>query len=77
MESKLFETLKEAYEISTHKVNHFADALASINWDEEFYADGEYYFVKGGFCFTTPSLNPFRMAWRPSAIFSDASFVSF
>lgn len=78
-EMNLFIKLKEAYETSTHNNNHFATALHSISWDDEFVADGEHYFTIGGFVFTTPSLNPFEIdkSWKPSALFSDYSEISF
>lgn len=79
MELHLFETLKNAFESSTLSNNRFLSALNSASWDKTFYADGEHYFCKGGFCFTTPSLNPFEVTrnWMPSAIFSDGSCIEF
>lgn len=77
MELNIFMSLKEAYETSTHNVNCFLKALNKIKWDEKFEADGEHYFTKGGFVFTTPSLDPFDMDWKPSAIFSDGSYIEF
>ena len=74
---EIFEKLKNAYGASTHSTNHFEKALKSIKWDSEFYADGEHYFTLGGFTFTTPSLNPFDMEWKPSAIFADGSYLEF
>ena len=61
MELHLFETLRNAFETSTLSNNRFLSALNSASWDKTFYADGEHYFCKGGFCFTTPSLNPFEV----------------
>ncbi len=79
MELHLFETLKNAFESSTLSNNRFLSALNSASWDKTFYADGEHYFCKGGFCFTTPSLNPFEITrnWMPSAMFSDGSCIEF
>lgn len=73
----IFETIKNAYETSTYNNNRFATILSSIKWDSEFYADGEYYFIKDDMTFTTPSLNPFNMDWKPSAIFNDGSYIEF
>lgn len=74
-----FYNLKEAYEVSTLNNNQFERALNSIEWDATFFADGEHYFVKDGFTFTTPSLNPFDITkdWKPSAIFADGSMIEF
>lgn len=78
MEYNIFEYLKEAYGASTQANNRFKAALNRIRWDKTFFADGEYYFVKGGFCFTTQVLDPFAMEdWKPSAIFSDGSYIEF
>lgn len=79
MELHLFETLRNAFETSTLSNNRFSSALNSASWDKTFYADGEHYFCKGGFCFTTPSLNPFEVTrnWMPSAMFSDGSCIEF
>ncbi len=79
MELHLFETLRNAFESSTLSNNRFLSALNSASWDKTFYADGEHYFCKGGFCFTTPSLNPFEITrnWMPSAMFSDGSCIEF
>lgn len=77
MEFRIFEAIKEAFETSTSSNNLFRKVIKSIKWDSEFFADGEFYFVKGGFCFTTPSVDPFKICknWRPSAIFSDGSCI--
>ena len=79
MEFDIFETLKEAFGSSTLANNSFADALNRLPWDEIFFADDEYYFCKGGFCFTTPSLDPFDVTrYRmPSAMFTDGSYIEF
>lgn len=78
-ELNLFETLKESYETSTPKHNRFAEALNSQEWDSTFFEDGEHYFCRGGFIFSTPSLDPFEITrdWSPSAIFSDGSYIEF
>lgn len=73
----VFSKIKEAYECSTLSNNVFKDVLESIKWDSRFFADGEFYFVKGDFTFTTPSLDPFDMDWKPSAMFADGSIASF
>lgn len=73
----IYEALKEAYEASTQDNNRFLTALLSIHWDDAFQADGEHYFSKGAFIFTTPSLDPFAMSGKPSAIFPDGSTSEF
>lgn len=73
----IFSDIKEAYECSTISNNVFKRFVESIKWDSSFFADGEFYFVKGGFTFTTPSLDPFDMDWKPSAMFSDGSVIEF
>ena len=73
----IFYNIKEAFETSTHNNNRFADCIKSINWDNTFFADDEYYFVKGDMTFTTPSLDPFDMPWEASAtFFSDGSTLT-
>lgn len=54
MEFKIFETIKEAFETSTHNNNRFLKALKSVKWEAEFTADGEFYFCLGSLTFTTP-----------------------
>lgn len=76
-EFRLYEALLEAYETSTQNNNQFLKALNLISWDKNFQADGEHYFVRGGFVVTTPSLDPFDMDWKPSIIFSDGSYIEF
>lgn len=71
----LFLKIKEAYETSTHNHNRFRELLDSVKWDNTFFADGEYYFIKGNMTFITPSYNPFDMQWKPSAIWDDGSAV--
>ena len=77
MNAYIFHKLEEAYKASTPNRNYFADALNSIEWEGRFYADNEYYFVKGDFTFTTTSLDPFKTEWPPDAIFGDGSLVTF
>ena len=74
-EFTIYETLKEAYHSSTRNSNRFLEALNMVNWDETFRADGEHYFCKGNLIFTTPSLDPFAMNWKPSMMFADGSCV--
>ena len=69
--------LKEAYETSTHNNNLFDKALKSIEWDYTFFADNEYYFVKGDLTLTTTSLNPFEVEYPPEALFADGSLLTF
>lgn len=72
-----FEKIKKAYEDSTHKANYFMQELYNEKWDDIFFADGEYYFIMKGLIFTTPSLDPFDMEWKPSGIFDDGSVITF
>ena len=73
----IYEAIKEAFETSTLRVNRFERVIRSIRWDNQFEADGEYYFNLGAMTFTTPSLNPFEITkdWRPSFIFEDGSMI--
>lgn len=73
----IFENLKTAFECSTHSNNLFEKALKSIKWENTFFADDEYYFIKGDLTFTTPSLDPFNMDWEASGIFRDGSVLTF
>lgn len=73
----LFYKLKNAYEVSTRNYNSFKQALESVKWDETFYADNEYYFIKGGFTFTTTSLDPFEVEWKPEALLDDGGLLTF
>lgn len=79
MDYDIFERLLEAFETSTLSNNRFLSVINSIQWDERFFADGEHYFCKGGFTFTTPSLEPFEISrdWMPGAMFSDGSCMEF
>lgn len=79
-ELHIYNTLKEAWETSTLNNNRFSSAIDSYQWDNQFFADDEYYFIKGGFCFATPTLDPFDERstwWEPSAKFSDGSLACF
>lgn len=73
----LYENLKNAYEVSTYNHNSFKQAIESVNWDEKFFADNEYYFVKGDLTLTTTSLNPFEVEWTPEVLFADGSLLTF
>lgn len=77
MTLNLFYEIKEAFETSTHNQNRFAKALESVKWDNTFFADGEHYFIKADMTLTTPSLDPFNMAWKPAALFEDGSYIEF
>lgn len=73
----IFETIKVAYEASTQSNNKFQKMLNCIDWEDRFEADGEYYFCKGNLVLTTPSLDPFQMPWKPSALFTGGSLIEF
>lgn len=73
----IFYKLKEAYECSTHNNNLFEKALKSIKWDYTFFADNEFYFVKGDLTLTTTSLDPFEVEYAPEALFTDGSLLTF
>lgn len=75
MTYNIFTAIKEAFETSTHNDNKFARLLNRVKWEDTFQADGEYYFVLGNMTFTTPSLDPFNLSWRPSALFTDGSYI--
>ena len=77
MEFRLYETLKEAYETTTQNFNRFKEAIEAIKWDSTFEADGETYFVKGGFTLTVENINPFEEEWKPTVFFSDGSVICF
>lgn len=77
MEMKLFNTLKLAYDRSTHSFNSFENAIEKINWDKTFRADGEIYFVKGRFTLTVENIDPFQEMWKPTVYFSDGSIIQF
>lgn len=76
---EIFAKIKEAYYSSTLNNNYFADTLAMITWDSEFYAEDEYYFILDDMTLVTPSLNPFNCNGnlKPRAIFSDGSYLEF
>ncbi len=74
----LYECLKHAFDTSTPACNRYAKAIKSIKWDETFYADGEYYFLKGRLTFTTESLDPFKISLiRPAVMAEDGSMLMF
>ena len=73
----IFYKLKEAYEVSTKNNNFFASLLDSIVWDEKYESDNELCFVQGDFTFMTPSLDPFKMPWSPSAVLEDRNVLEF
>lgn len=74
----IFNELLEAWECSTPAYNGFFKMLSTTEWEEEYWADGEFYFVTDEICFTTPVLNPFEPHdWVPTAITADGSFLSF
>lgn len=73
----IFYKLKNAYECTTRSNNLFEKALKSIKWENTFFADGEFYFIKGDLTFTTPSLDPFNMSWEASGIFRDGGVLTF
>ena len=77
MSYTLMMKIEEAFGVSTRNYNRFAEVLKSVKWDYEFYADNEYYFVKGNMTFTTPSLNPFEVphSWPLYFMFADGSMI--
>ena len=76
-EIKLYEILKQGYEITNQKINRFKDAIDKIKWDQVFKADGEIYFVKDGFTLTIENIDPFKEQWKPTAYFTDGSVIQF
>lgn len=76
-ELKLYETLKEAYETTSQKFNSFKEAIENIKWDQTFEADGEIYFILGGFTLTVENINPFQEKWKPTCFTSDNSILNF
>lgn len=73
----LYYNLKDKYEITTRNYNHFLHALNRVKWDHQFYADGEYYFIKDDLTLMVQDLDPFNQKWCPTAIFKDGLFLSF
>lgn len=71
----LYKKLHDAFEDSTPNNNFFKIAIKSIEWDNKVIIDGEYYFMKDGHLFTTPSLDPFDInkCWRPELTPNDLS----
>jgi hypothetical protein len=76
-ELKIYEMLKEAYETSSLKFNCFKEAISKIKWDNNFEADGEVYYILGGFTLTVENIDPFKEQWKPTCYFSDNSVISF
>lgn len=81
-EFRLFETLKEAYETTTHRVNRFKNALDRIKWDYVFKTeDDSIMYVIGDFSIEIfnedGNVNPFTEWLKPSVMFSDNSIISF
>lgn len=76
-ELKIYETLKEAYETTSKKFNNFKEVIENIQWDNTFVADGEIYFVLGGFTLTIENIDPFEEQWKPTTFFSDNSVIMF
>lgn len=70
---ELHDELAAAYGASIRENNAFAAAVSGIAWDEQFEADGEFYFIREGMTLTTPSLDPFDMPWRPTLTPADYS----
>lgn len=74
---EIYKLIKTAWNNTTMNCNRFMEAVQSINWDEQFTADGEFYFNKDGLLFVTETLNPFdKMFSKPSFIFEDGSYVT-
>lgn len=79
---EIFEQLREAFGRSTLSDNKFERFLNSYSWDAAFYADDdeEWQFLKNfsngsWIMFSVKSKNPFDCKLRPSAIFSDGSYI--
>ena len=71
----LFIKIKEAFETSTHNYNRFKEVIDSEKWDDKYFADDEYVFIKADMSFSTPSFDPFNMKWKASAIWDDGSVL--
>jgi hypothetical protein len=71
----IYEKISNAYETSTPANNKFAKAIQSIKWEKTFEADGEFYFFTKGLTFTTPSLDPFNLDWKPSFLFANGTLM--
>lgn len=75
----LFKELRDAWGESTAAVNLFDAKLKSIQWDNSFYADGEFYFIKGADIFSTPVIDPFEDTGGifPSMLTGDGTIFTF
>ena len=63
---QLIETIRNAWGVSTHNRNYFAECVNKIKWERVFTADGETYYHYGDVTFITESLDPFaEMFDRP------------
>lgn len=63
---ELIETIRNAWGMSTHNHNRFAECISKISWEQVFTADGEWYYCLGDVTFITESLDPFAKTFsRP------------
>ena len=75
---EIFEIIREAFASSTPSINRYERVIRSIRWNDQYEADGEYYFIADGVTFVTASLNPFEIVdeWRrPTFMFDDGSVL--
>lgn len=73
-EIKLFDKLKNAYDITTKTNNFFKRVIDSIKWDSVFCEDDEFYYcMENGFFLVVENHNPFEERWEPCVYFSDNS----
>lgn len=72
-ELDIFDAVCDAYRSSTPRHNYFAEVLSSIDWEDKYFAEDEYYFCYGKLMIVTPSLDPFDEdpLRKPSATFFD------
>ncbi len=68
-DDKLIESLMRAWGRSSQANNLFLKKLNSVKWEEKFFAEGEYYFIKGNVKFSTEVLNPFDKFTRKPSFF--------
>jgi hypothetical protein len=74
----LYKKLKDAYGNTTHNYNEFERAILSVNWENQFNADGEMYFCIDDCILTVENINPFKEQWSPAfSIMSEGSVLSF